>query len=291
MTLHLRRPSIDVDTETLKAQAADLGATIAEVAGQTRAGAGVAAAQAVEAAGHAKEWTAPKVEAFVDWLLPRVEHLYKESVIAAAPRVEKVAERATPAIGTAHDKLVDELLPRLVLAVNAAADRAADAADAAGAAATAAVTEAAASAQTKKHTGAKIFWVVAVAVGIGAAVAAWNKNRSTVDPWAEPWEPSAPEVTDSFRSRAHEAKEELSDVAGQAAETVGEVAGATVAKSRQAAGKVAEAADDLGEKVAEAAKDLTEKVAEARDTTVDVAKKATRRAAPKKPTTGTDEPA
>ena len=59
----------------------------------------------------AKDWTTPKVEQAIDWLLPRVEHLYKESVKAAAPKVESAADKVSPAIDTAHDKLVDDFLP------------------------------------------------------------------------------------------------------------------------------------------------------------------------------------
>ncbi|NEC93010.1 hypothetical protein, partial [Streptomyces sp. SID12501] len=70
------RPKIDVDTERLKGHAADLGATLAD-------GAKDAAHRASDAAGQAKEWTTPRIEAFVDWLTPRVEHLYKESVKTA----------------------------------------------------------------------------------------------------------------------------------------------------------------------------------------------------------------
>ncbi len=52
---------LDVDTEHLKEQAADLAASAKE-----------AAAKAGDAAYQAKEWTTPKVEAFIDWLLPPV---------------------------------------------------------------------------------------------------------------------------------------------------------------------------------------------------------------------------
>ncbi|HWB36786.1 MAG TPA: hypothetical protein VHA75_12245, partial [Rugosimonospora sp.] len=65
-----------------------------------------------DAAVHAKEWTAPKLEAFVEWLAPRLEKAYNESLKAAAPRLEKAAEKAGPVIDTAHDKLVDELIPK-----------------------------------------------------------------------------------------------------------------------------------------------------------------------------------
>ena len=146
---------------------------------------------------------------------------------------------------------------------------------AAAAAAEAAVTE------KKKHTARNAFWFFALIAGIGAAVAAWTRTRSTEDPWAEPWEPATDSghSTETLRARAHEAREDLTVKVGDAAETVGEVAGVTVAKSREAtrkaADKVTAAAEELTEKVSEAREDLTEKVA-------DAAKKVTtRRSVPK----------
>src|SRR3954453_5042931 len=88
MPFTTRRPKIDVDTEKIKDQAADLGAAIADEASHAKGTASVAAGKAGVAAVQAKDWTGPKVEAFGDWLLPRLEHLYKESVKAAAPKVE-----------------------------------------------------------------------------------------------------------------------------------------------------------------------------------------------------------
>jgi len=258
-------PKLDVDTEHLKEQAADL------------------AAKAGDAAYQAKEWTTPKVEAFIDWLLPRAEHLYKESVKAAAPKVEKAAESVSPAIDTAHDKLVDDLIPRLVTVLNDAAVRAgataehvADvAADKASkkSAAIAAAAVAAAEEKRNRHTGAKIFWVLTGIAVAGAAIAAWSRSRSQVDPWAEPWEPS-----ESLGSSGHHS---ASAVVGDAADAVGEAAGAAVAKAREASRTAAE-------KVSEAKDDLTEKVTEAKDAAAETAKKVTRRAAPKSTTTPTE---
>lgn len=265
------RPKIDVDTERLKGQAAELGATLAD-------GAKDAAARAGDAAGHAKDWTAPKVEAFVAWLLPRLDHLYKESVKNAAPRVEEAAKRATPAIDTAHDKLVDELIPKLVTALNEAAVKAGaqveHAADVAAVTAGKQSKKLAKAAQKaareaakaeRKHSGAKTFWLVAGVLGAGAALFAWLRGRSTTDPWAEPWEPA--DGGDSLKARAQ-------TVVGDAADAVGEVAGAAVAKGREAA-----------EAVAHATEELTDKAKEAAEAAQDTARKATRRSATKKPDT------
>ncbi len=144
------------------------------------------------------------------------------------------------------------------------------AADKAGAAA-AAVAAAAAEQTKKKHTGAKVFWLVAAFLAIGAGVVAWSRSRSTVDPWAEPWEPV----------------ESTSDVQGRvadAADSLGEAAGSAVAGARKAATKVSDAAGSLTEKVADATEDLTEKVA-------DATKKVTRRTTkPKDDEPKADEP-
>ena len=111
--------------------AAHLAEQAKVAAGHARVAAADAAVQAKEAAILAKDWSAPRLEATKDWLTPRLEHAWAEGVKAAAPKIELAAEKATPAIGTAHDKLVDELLPRLVSAVNDAAERAGGAIEAA----------------------------------------------------------------------------------------------------------------------------------------------------------------
>lgn len=279
------RPKIDVDTERLKGQAADLGVSLAE-------GAKEAAARAGDAAGHAKEWTTPRVEAFVAWLLPRLDHLYKESVKSAAPQVEKAAKKATPAIDTAHDKLVDELIPKLVAALNEAAVRAGaqaeHAADVAAGhagkhskriarAARRAAKEAARA--ERRHTGAKVFWVLAGLAGAGAAAVAWLRSRSTTDPWAEPWEPTDSLGGESLKARAHTAANDLQDAVGDAADAVGEAAGAAVAKSRDAVTKAAQVVEHATEEIGDKAK-------EAKDAAAGTARKATRRTTPKKPDAG-----
>ncbi|MBO0898590.1 hypothetical protein J1G42_01250 [Cellulomonas sp. zg-ZUI222] len=276
------RPKIDVDTERLKGQAAGLGATLAD-------GAKHGAARASDAAGQAKDWTTPKVEAFVAWLVPQVEHLYRESVKTAAPQVEKVAQKATPAIDTAHDKLVDELIPKLVAAMNEAAVKAgAQVGQAADVAATSAgkhskkIAKAARKAAKEaakaehKRSGAKVFWVVAGLTGAGAALFAWLRSRSTTDPWAEPWEPADSLGSESLRARAQTAAGDLTDAVGDAADAVGEAAGTAVAKSRDAVGKAAEA-------VGHATEELGDKAKEARDAAQETARKATRRSTPKTP--------
>lgn len=245
---------LDVDPDKLKEQAADLGATL------------------TGAAVHAKEWTTPRVEAFVDWLLPRLETAYNESVKAAAPRVEKAAEKAGPAIDTAHDKLVDELIPRLVTALNDAAEKAGQAAakavDTAAEVAKANAVEVQKQVHTvapkKSHKGLSTFMVIGLLVGAGAAGAAWFRSRSTVDPWAEPWEPTDPTGStgvDSLHTHTHDVRASMTDAVGDAADAVGEAAGSAVAKSREATRKAAEKLDEARASAEEAAKKVTRRTA------------------------------
>jgi gas vesicle protein len=273
------------DTDELKKQAA---VQAKAATSSIKDASSTAATKAVDAAGHAKDWTTPKVEGFIDWLLPRAEHLYRESVKAAAPKVEHAADRVAPAIDSAHDKLVDDLLPRLVVAMNEAAQKASSAADSAAdraAAAAAAVAAAAAAKQEKKHTGAKVFWTLVGLAGAATAYVAWRSSRSTVDPWAEPWEP-----TDSFGSSdsslsTHGTRSGLANAAGDAADAIGAAAGTAVAKGRDAASKAAETLSEAKEEVTEKVEELSEKAKEA---ATETARKVTRRAAPKKPDEGTD---
>ena len=271
--------TIDVDTEKLKAQAAEIGVAVSD------------------AAVHAKEWTAPRLEAFVEWLTPRLEKAYTESLKAAAPRLGKAAEKAGPVIDTAHDKLVDDLIPRLVAAFNEAAERAAAAADSAAGALEGradAVAGAAAGAaedaeSAKSHTAAKTFFVVAALAAAGAAGAAWYRSRSSVDPWAEPWEPTDPTGADSLQTRPHDGHATFTEAVGGAADAVGEAAGSAVAASREATHKAAEKAaevkDAAAEKAAEVKDAVAERAAEVKDAVEGTARKVTRR-----PTTKPDEP-
>ncbi|WNB85580.1 hypothetical protein [Cellulomonas sp. ATA003] len=186
------------------------------------------------------------MESAVAWATPRLETAWRESVRAAAPQVEKAAGKATPAIDTAHDKIVDEFLPRVVALVNEAADRATGATKASEAAAAAAAK----AAGGKKHRGAKVFWLLTLLAGAGAGLAAWQRNRNATDPWADPWEPASATPGSSTDQRA--------DRTGGAAEAVGEAAGAGLARTREATKKAAE-------RVADVRGDLTEKVGEARE--------------------------
>ena len=265
-----------IDAEKLKEQASEVAAALSDSAQHAGETATILAGQARDAALQAKDWGTPKVEAFVEWVSPRLEQAWLETLKAAAPRVEKAAEKASPVIDSAHEKLVEEILPRFVTAINEAAQHAADAAvkgaaiasekaqsgatHLADSIATASeqgpikLAEAAKAAEKHSKKSGKGWWIAAGAVAAGGAYVLWRRSQPTTDPWAEPWEKVDGSVFD------------VEDAVGDAAEAVGEAAGAAVAKSREVSGKVAESVEELSEKV-------TDKFSEAKAT----AKKATAR--------------
>ncbi|MEP7765358.1 hypothetical protein [Sanguibacter sp. 25GB23B1] len=270
-----------IDSEKIKGQASDVVAALSDGAHQAGDVATVFAGQAREAAVQAKDWSTPKVEAFVEWVTPRFEQAWNETLKATAPRVEKAAEKAAPVIDSAHDKIVDDLLPKFVAALNAAAESAADAAvhgvAVAGSKTSAGAThladsiaaasergplklaEAAKAAEKHSKKSGKGWWIVGGVAAAGGAYVLWKRSQPTTDPWAEPWE----------KVDAHSFDEVVDDAkvaVGDAAEAVGEAAGAAVAKSREVSGKVAGSVEELSEKV-------TDKLSEAKAT----AKKATTR--------------
>lgn len=214
---NLRRTRVQVDTDRLKNQAAEVGAVLSGAsvrAGQT---AEHLAHQAKDAAGQAKDWAAP-----------RVERAWHEGRKAAAPKVEQaveqVAEKALPLVDKTHDALVDDVLPKLVAAVNAAAAAAAVGADRARDVANVRLAELAhVPPPAKKHTGAKIFWSIAGLAIVGAVLAAVRGRRPTTDPWAEePWEEAELEAEHTS----------VRDTIADAADAVGEAAGEAVAAAR-----------------------------------------------------------
>lgn len=172
------RPTLDADR--LKSQAADVGARLSDVTARAGLTAEQLAEQAKEAALHAKDWAAP-----------RAEKAWYEGKKAAAPKIEAAAEKAIPVVDTAHDRLVDDILPKLVAAITAAAGAAAVGADKAREVADAKLTELAhiAPPPPKKHTGAKVFWSIAGLAIAGAVYAAFRRRQPATDPWAEePWD-------------------------------------------------------------------------------------------------------
>jgi hypothetical protein len=125
------------------------------------------------------------------WMAPRVERGVERGLEAAAPRVELAVERVSPKVDAARDKLVEDLLPRLVDALNAAAAAGHSAAEAGeevrhrtkGAAA---VLKGDAVAKPAKHRRRRFLVFTMLVAGIGAAVAAFKSRSSKDDPWAIP---------------------------------------------------------------------------------------------------------
>ena len=188
-----------IDAEKVKEQASEVAAALSDGAHHAGEAAAVLAAQARDAALQAKDWGTPKVEAFVEWATPRLEQAWVETLKATAPRVEKAAQKASPVIDNAHDKLVDELLPRFVTAINEAAQSAADAAvkgsaiasektqagathlaDSIAAASKKAplkLTEAAQAGQKHAKRSHKGWWIVAGAAAAGGAYVLWRRSQ------------------------------------------------------------------------------------------------------------------
>jgi colicin import membrane protein len=240
---HIACPSVDADR--LKSQAADVGAKLSSASVRAGHTADVLAHQAKNAAEHAKEWASP-----------RVEKAWVEGRKAAAPKVEEAAEKALPLVDRTHDRLVDDVLPKLVAAVNAAAAAAAVGADKARDVAAARLTELAhippPEPPKKSHTGARVFWSIAGLAVLGAVISAFRRNRPTTDPWAEDSWDSADVEPPLVKVR-----EGLKD----AADAVGEAAGEAVATARGTTEMIAEKAREVAHKTAKAAAEASEEPA------------------------------
>jgi len=261
-----------VDADRLKSQAADAGALLSDASARAGQAAETFAHQAKEAAVQAKDWAAP-----------RVEKAWYEGMKAAAPKVELAAEKALPLVDRTHDRLIDDVLPKLLAAVNAAAAAAAVGADKARDVASAKLTDLAHIAPEppkKSHTGAKVFWSIAGLAIAGAVLAAFRRNRPTTDPWAEePWE----DAEEDLDARTTQLGESL----GAAADLVGKKAADVTAAVKDGSAKVAERARETATKVAAKA-DAEPIAAPASKPTTPRRSNASRTAAPTTPgTTGT----
>lgn len=225
-----------IDTEKVKERAAEAAALLSDVSSKAATQAGAVAAQAKDRASNAKDWAQPRVNDFIAWLTPRAEKAWQDSLQAAAPQVEKAAGKAAPLIDSAHDKLVDDLLPKMVSAFNGAAANAATAQNKAALA-----DSVAKAAEEANKKGSKKGWLVALAAG-GAAVAGyvfWKRAQPQTDPWAEPWEQGA--------------SADYSNGAARHSSGVGAAAGSAVAKGKEAGAKAAQTAKDLGARAYSAA--------------------------------------
>jgi len=230
-----------VDADRLKSQAADVGALLSDASARAGQAAETFAHQAKEAAVQAKDWAAP-----------RVEKAWYEGMKAAAPKVELAAERALPLVDRTHDRLIDDVLPKLLAAVNAAAAAAAAGADKARDVASARLTDLAHIAPEppkKSHTGAKVFWSIAGLAIAGAVLAAFRRNRPTTDPWAEePWE----DAEEDLDPRTTALGDDLGDAAdlADAADLVSKKAADVTAAVKDSSAKVAGLVQETAAKAA-----------------------------------------
>ena len=233
------RPTLD--TDRLKSQAADVGARLSDVTARAGLTAEQLAEQAKEAALHAKDWAAP-----------RAEKAWYEGKKAAAPKIEAAAEKAIPVVDTAHDRLVDDILPKLVAAITAAAGAAAVGADKARDVADAKLTELAHIAPPpKKHTGAKVFWSIAGLAIAGAVFAAFRRRQPSTDPWAEePWDDAEADL--DARAADLQASEAIDDVLTPAAEATAVAERGLETAEAEATAAAEETTEKLGESAEEA---------------------------------------
>jgi len=168
--------------EQLQDRSASLADTAATVADQLRDRVAPAIGQA---AGSAKEWGQPRVEAARLWAKPRVEH----GIEMAAPKLESAVSGLAPKVDVARDKIVDELLPRVTEAITAWAAASAAAKDEAvsrGAGA-AAVVKGDAVATPKRKKRGRVLMTLGLLGAAGAAVTSFlKKSAPKDDPWATP---------------------------------------------------------------------------------------------------------
>ena len=220
-----------VDADRLKSQAADVGALLSDASVRAGQAAETFAHQAKDAAVQAKDWAAP-----------RVEKAWYEGMKAAAPKVELAAEKALPLVDRTHDRLVDDVLPKLLAAVNAAAAAAAAGADKARDVASARLTDLAHIAPEppkKSHTGAKVFWSIAGLAIAGAVLAAFRRSRPTTDPWAEePWE----DAEEDLDPRTTQLGDDLNDAADLVSKKAADVTTAVKDSSTKVAKRAPETA-------------------------------------------------
>ena len=168
--------------EQLQDRSASLADTAATVADQLRERVAPAIGQA---AGSAKEWGQPRVEAARLWAKPRVEH----GIEIAAPKLESAVSGLAPKVDIARDKIVDELLPRVTEAITAWAAASAAAKDevvSRGSDAAAVVKGDAVAAPKRKKRG-RVLMTLGLLGAAGAAVTSFlKKSAPKDDPWATP---------------------------------------------------------------------------------------------------------
>lgn len=170
-----------------------------------------------ELAEQGKDWATPKVEAAIDWAAPRVEKAWKKGVTATAPRLADAAGKSRDAVDVAHDKLVDDVLPKVIAALEDAAKAAKGGADDVQSRVHTVVknTEKALKKQEKAAKGSSkwgktIGWVLVGSAVAGAGVLIWRRTQPVDDPWAEEyWDDAVAPGTESGASLADKTQAKL----------------------------------------------------------------------------------
>jgi hypothetical protein len=178
------------------------------------------AVQATVLARAAAEKAAPKVGAAVEWASPRLER----GLLAAGPKAEAAAEKAVPAVDAARDRIVDDLLPRLVDAVNAAAVATATAQRTAAEKVSASLENAVpavVAAPAPRRGGRRLLLFGALAGAAAAGVAAWRRTRATGPRW-DTLDADGPAFTGGPEPTPRTLTEPTSSASATVAETVTE---------------------------------------------------------------------
>ena len=170
----------NIDPEQLKADALLLKDAVAVQAGR-------AAVRAAELAEQGIDWATPRAQAAVSKGIEKATPVITD----IADRAQEAAAAALPYIDTAHDKVVDDYLPRINKAVSEAGAAATSDADLAERAR--AVREASAKALAtptapvaKKHRTAKVLgWTALGVSAAGVGYLLWKRSQPIEDPWAE----------------------------------------------------------------------------------------------------------
>src|SRR5690625_1790597 len=194
-----------------------------KVEAELRNQAGDAGKAARQFADQGKEWATPKVDAAIAWAAPRMEKAWKSGVTATAPRPATAAGRSRDAVDVAHDKLVDDVLPKVIDALEEAARAAKSGADSVQSQVHASTKKAekALKQQEKAAKGGSkwrktLGWVLIGSALAGIGVMIWRRTQPVDDPWAEEyWD-------DAVAPAPEAAKEAAADVAAEASQKANE---------------------------------------------------------------------
>lgn len=223
---------------------------------EIREQAGEAGKAARQFAEQGKDWATPKVEAAMDWAGPRVEKAWKAGVTATAPKLADAAGKSRDAVDIAHDKLVDDVLPKVIAALEDAARAAAGGADdvqdrvhSAVGKAEKALKEQEKAAKGGSKLGKTLGWVLVGSAVAGAGVLIWRRTQPVDDPWAEEyWDDSVAPAVETPATTPAETKPVTEKVQDAAAGAKDKAAGAK--------DKLAETAKDASAKVEKVTEDI-----------------------------------